>query len=43
MQEFFEQRDSRISLEKADSQLLALKMVIALWPLIWIAKIEFPW
>ena len=41
MQEFFEQRDSRVGLEKADSQLLALKMVMALWPLTRIAKIKF--
>ena len=37
MQEFFEQRDSRV-----DSQLLALKMVMALWPLTRIAKIKLP-
>ena len=43
MYELFAQCDSGIRLEEADYQFLTLKMVIALWPLIWIAKIEFPW
>ena len=42
MQELFEQPDSRVCLEESDSQLLALQIVMALWPLTGIAKIKLP-
>ena len=33
MQDYFPQRESRLPLKEADSQLPTLKMITALWPL----------
>ena len=42
MYQLFAQHDSRLPLEGTDSQLLTFKIVMALWPLTRIAKIELP-